>query len=125
MDLISYTVSSLNLVVLNEATHWSGDVCGSTFLNRVFARYLNKNFGGQPGWDSNSQILAEAMDHFETKTKARFDGERGDSIPVKELTPQAGIVKNRLQMSSTDLEKVFDSIVSEAIKLIKKQIQGS
>lgn len=54
VDLISYTVSALKpKLQLSEASPGSGSLCGSSFLNRIFQRFLEEKLGNQPGWDQD------------------------------------------------------------------------
>jgi len=65
VDLISYTVTDLYPILkVKEAASGTGDLCGSTFLNRRFGDYLTAKLGKEPGWDS--EILAEAMEKFDS-----------------------------------------------------------
>lgn len=54
VDLISYTVTSLRpKLEINEVTPGTGSLCGSTFLNRRFEKFLEDKLGRQPGWDKD------------------------------------------------------------------------
>ena len=58
VDLISYTVLSLRPILeLKEAAPGTGDLCGSSFLNRIFEQYLLENLSSNPGWDD--EVLEE------------------------------------------------------------------
>lgn len=52
VDLISYTVSALKPTLqIVEASPGSGSLCGSSFLNRIFQKFIEEKLGGQPRWD--------------------------------------------------------------------------
>lgn len=54
VDLISYTVSELRPVLkIIEASPRSGLLCGSSFLNRIFQRFLEAKLSGEPNWDKD------------------------------------------------------------------------
>ena len=108
---------------LIEAAPGSGDVCRSTFLNRIFEKYLNERFRGHPDWEENSENLPEMLEHFETRTKNGFSEIESASIPVYGLSKCPGIVKNRLILSADELKNIFEPIVSQVITLVRKQIQ--
>lgn len=58
VDLISYKVSALKpLLEITEAAPGSGSSCGSTFLNRIFQKFLKDKFGNDRYWDED--ILEE------------------------------------------------------------------
>lgn len=64
VDLISYTVSALKPALrITEAAPGSGSLCGSTFLNRIFHKFLEDKLGNDPNWDDD--VLEEAMQRFE------------------------------------------------------------
>lgn len=67
VDLISYTAMALKpkLEVI-EATPGTGSLCGSTFLNRRFEKFLEDKLGQEPGWDKD--ILDEVRDIFQSST---------------------------------------------------------
>ena len=53
VDLISYTVSSLNPILrVEEAAPGTGKLCGGIFLNRMFEKHLVETCGSNPGWDA-------------------------------------------------------------------------
>lgn len=54
VDLISYTVSELRPILkIFEASPGSGLLCGSSFLNRIFQRFLETKLSGEPNWDAD------------------------------------------------------------------------
>ena len=54
VDLISYKVSALKPVLeIAEAAPGSGSACGSTFLNRIFHRFLKHKVGTDPNFDED------------------------------------------------------------------------
>ncbi|KAL8840764.1 MAG: hypothetical protein Q9170_001202 [Blastenia crenularia] len=64
VDLISYKVSALKPVLqITEAAPGSGSLCGSTFLNRIFHKFLVDKLSNDPNWDDD--VLEEAMKRFE------------------------------------------------------------
>ena len=58
VDLISYTVSALKPQLnISEASPGSGSLCGSSFINRIFQKFLEEKLGHEPGWDA--EVLEE------------------------------------------------------------------
>ena len=58
VDLISYRVSALKPILqIAEAAPGSGSSCGSTFLNRIFQKFLTEKLGDDPNWDE--EVLEE------------------------------------------------------------------
>lgn len=66
VDLISYTITGLKPILqVKEAASGSGALCGSTFLNMRFAKFLKSKLGKENNFDD--EVLAEAMEVFEKK----------------------------------------------------------
>ncbi len=127
VDLISYTVEELKpLVKISEAAAGSGAACGSTFLNRIFRKYLENNFSENDGWDEDT--LEEALDRFETIAKRKFNGDQEDIvIPVPGLTNDRskGIMRGKLTMSASTLRGIFEPIVTTITAMVMAQIRLS
>jgi hypothetical protein len=78
VDLISYTVSALHpFLKIKEAAPGTGSLCGSTFLNRIFAKMLRDRFGNDPGWDDEETLADVSFSEHETGVLFFvFDGEQ-------------------------------------------------
>ena len=62
VDLISYTVSALKpLLEITEASPGSGSLCGSSFLNRIFQKYLENLLSSNRDWDKD--VLEDVRRH--------------------------------------------------------------
>jgi len=71
VDLISYTITSLRPILeVQEAAPGSGALCGSTFLNLRFGKFLKAKLGREEGFDD--EVMAEAMEKFEKTIKRQF-----------------------------------------------------
>ena len=108
---------------LEEAAPGSGSACGSIFLNRIFADTLNRRFGGRNDWDSEPEILDTAMEHFERVTKNEFSGRKGCNIPMRGIGPRPDIKHHRLELTLTEMQNIFEPVISEILTLIQRQIQ--
>lgn len=65
VDLISYKVSALKPILkISEAAPGSGSACGSTFLNRIFQKFLKDGLGQDPSWDDD--VLEEVRKYCES-----------------------------------------------------------
>ncbi|KAF9878787.1 hypothetical protein CkaCkLH20_03687 [Colletotrichum karsti] len=130
VDLISYTITSLKPILeVQEAAPGSGALCGSTFLNMRFAKFLRAKLGKEEGFDE--EVMAEAMEQFEKKVKRQFTlGASQDetyTIPVGGLNnnKELGINRGRFGLKASDLQTIFEPVVLECIKLVKDQIAAS
>ena len=81
VDLISYTVSALKPILqVEEAAMGTGRICGSTFLNRIFQRYLTEKLSLNEEWDD--EVVEDAMKRFELVTKKVFRGDLDEEYVI-------------------------------------------
>ncbi|KAK5997205.1 hypothetical protein PT974_02558 [Cladobotryum mycophilum] len=130
VDLISYTITGLKPILqVQEAAPGSGALCGSTFLNMRFAKFLKAKLGKEDGFDE--EVLAEAMEVFEKKVKRQFTlsalPDETYTIPVGGLAnnKSLGVTRGRYALKAHDLMSIFEPVVLEVIKLVKDQIDKS
>lgn len=125
VDLISYSIEQLTPhVMVKETVKGDGDSCGSTFLNRIFADYLDETLGDDENWDD--EIKETAMAHFEQTAKRKFTGEEKQIvIPVNGLDddPSKGIKKGRMTIPASTVKTLFRPVISMITNLVKKQIK--
>ncbi|KAK3904103.1 chaperone protein DnaK [Staphylotrichum tortipilum] len=130
VDLISYTITNLKPILeVQEATPGTGALCGSSFLNMRFAKFLRAKLGRADGFDD--EVLADAMEKFEKTIKRQFTLNAKDDdtyiIPVGGLAnnKELGISRGRYSLKASDLRVIFEPVVQEVIKLVKDQIASS
>ncbi|KAL5608920.1 hypothetical protein FOVSG1_003601 [Fusarium oxysporum f. sp. vasinfectum] len=130
VDLISYTILSTKPILeVQEAAPGSGALCGSTFLNMRFSKFLQSKLGKEEGFDD--EVMAEALDVFENKVKRQFaldiEPDETYNIPVAGLAnnKSLGISRGRFALKASDVNKIFEPVVLEVIRLVKDQITAS
>ncbi|SCO82250.1 related to hsp70 protein [Fusarium oxysporum] len=130
VDLISYTILSTKPILeVQEAAPGSGALCGSTFLNMRFSKFLQSKLGKEEGFDD--EVMAEALDVFENKVKRQFalnvEPDETYNIPVAGLAnnKSLGISRGRFALKVSDVNKIFEPVVLEVIRLVKDQITAS
>ncbi|KAK3343599.1 hypothetical protein B0T25DRAFT_302302 [Lasiosphaeria hispida] len=130
VDLISYTITNLKPILeVQEATPGTGALCGSTFLNMRFGKFLKAKLGREEGFDD--EVLAEAMERFEKIVKRQFTmsapPDESYIIPVGGLANnrELGISRGRYALKASDLQTIFEPVVQEVIKLVRDQITSS
>ncbi|GAB1312762.1 Heat shock 70 kDa protein 12A [Madurella fahalii] len=130
VDLISYTITGLRPILeVQEATPGTGALCGSTFLNMRFAKFLKAKLGKEEGFDD--EVLADAMEKFEKTVKRQFTlnapPDETYTIPVGGLANnrELGISRGRYALKASDVQVIFEPVVQEVIKLVKEQITSS
>lgn len=112
---------------IQEAAPGSGQLCGSTFLNRIFDKALRKRLENHPGW--TEQHHGDAMQRFELDIKRNFAGD----MKKKYLFPARGlpnsfkytIAAGTLEMSGKEIRDVFEPVIVEIVKLVKEQIEAT
>ncbi|KAG0646476.1 hypothetical protein D0Z07_7532 [Hyphodiscus hymeniophilus] len=130
VDLISYTITALHPTIkVKEAAAGSGEVCGSTFLNRRFETFLRDKLEKLPQWDE--EILTDAMERFESVIKKQylpstFDQD-GYKVPVPGLpnNVKLGIRRAKLTVTPAEMQDIFEPIIGSVIKLVKNQISAT
>ncbi|KIV82894.1 hypothetical protein PV11_04960 [Exophiala sideris] len=128
VDLISYTVENVHPTIsLREATSGSGQACGSTFVNRIFAKYLNDKFQNDPEWSDD--ILVEAMARFEV-IKRQFSKDRRGPFQIRLFSPLRNdpsrrINRGRLSLTKKEIVGFFEPVVTKIIELVNGQIQST
>ncbi|KAK6383716.1 hypothetical protein LTS17_003008 [Exophiala oligosperma] len=124
VDLISYTIVALQPhVEIREAVPGDGSACGSTFLNRIFARFLKDHLEDVEGYDQDT--LDEAMLDFETNTKRRFNGDNAMTLRVPGLVDDLtkGIKRQRLTIQAGKVMSLFEPVISSILTLVMSQLR--
>lgn len=136
VDLSSYKIKSLDHGVdIHCATNPSGGLCGSSFLNRIFADFVKSRLRGHVDLDSPrfQKWIKVAVDQdFESRIKPRFagdDDDKKDYILSSGFPPSArhGITDDEeFVILGSDLrQRVFDPVISKIIDLVRGQIASS
>lgn len=125
---MSYTVTALKPVPrLEEAVSGTGKMCGSIFLNRIFAKYMKDNFGQSDKWDK--EVLTEAMGYFDRFIKRNFMGDEDKKylVPMPGFPDdlRAGIKRNKLLLTGREVKKMFEPVIREILKLVTGQIRAT
>jgi molecular chaperone DnaK (HSP70) len=91
VDLITYTIEDAGegkLATIREVVSGTGDVCGSSFLNNIFRKFLLDRFTESDGLADDT--IEAAMQRFEKITKREFRGDEKDfMLPVPGLKDNA------------------------------------
>ncbi|KAF2258543.1 hypothetical protein CC78DRAFT_621736 [Lojkania enalia] len=76
VDVISYTVRTLNPLKLDECVEGNGDLCGAIFVDDAFERDLQIKVGQQNWATLSNDERTRVLDHWERNIKRRFDPTR-------------------------------------------------
>ncbi|OQU95466.1 hypothetical protein CLAIMM_01668 isoform 2 [Cladophialophora immunda] len=127
VDLITYAIVSLKPTVkVREAVPGGGGACGSTFLNRIFRKYLEENLSDLDGFDEDT--LEDALNEFENITKRRFTGQEESIIvrvPGLMDNAEKGIKRQKLTIKAAVLKDLFKPVMTAITTLVKSQLQQS
>ncbi|KAL9003360.1 MAG: hypothetical protein Q9188_003754 [Gyalolechia gomerana] len=131
VDLISYTVSALKPALrITEAAPGSGSFCGSTFLNRIFHKFLEDKLGNDPNWDDD--VLEEAMQRFEIivsqekcENKKTWFAHYSLQVPGLKDNVMRDVRRGRLRLTGTDVHTIFEPVVKEVVALVDGQIKAT
>lgn len=127
VDLISYTVTRpAPSPELEEAAAGTGGLCGSSFLDREFDKWLRDHFRGCSKWDEFSQ--ADALDKWESEVKRNFTGddEKKYIIPARRIDDDRslGVRNQKLEILGRRMKTIFDPIITQIIDLVNGQIKA-
>ncbi|KAK7733993.1 hypothetical protein SLS53_007988 [Cytospora paraplurivora] len=127
VDLISYTVTRpAPNPELEEAAAGTGGLCGSSFLDREFHKWLDNHFKGCVKWDAISQ--ADALEKWESEVKRNFTGDDNKRyiIPARRIDDDRalGVKNGKLEISGARMRKIFDPVVSQIVQLVNGQIKA-
>lgn len=128
VDLISYTVTALKPILqVEEAAMGTGRICGSTFLNRIFKRFLEEKLGLNEEWDD--EVVEDALKRFDLVTKKSFRGDMDEEfvIPVPGLAddPAQGVRRGKFRITGAQVSKIFEPVVQDVVTLVKGQIAST
>lgn len=126
--MVSYTVKALEpSPVVVESAPGDGGLCGSTFLNRIFNRWIEKKFAKNKQWFED-EYHAQVLEWFEKDIKTAFLGDDRHVYEIKVRgfpdDPSLGIKDRTFRIIGKDLRKeVFDPVLVQVQKLVVDQIK--
>ena len=128
VDLITFSILELEPKMrLKEEAPGKGSLCGATFLNRRFEKFLQDRLSSLPGWDRDT--LDEALQRFENVAKRSFGGDSNDDFmfPVLGLADnhEIGIRRRRLRVTGHEMKEIFRPVLDAVLQLVKDQIRMS
>lgn len=129
MDLITYRITKLDPLAVEESVVGTGGMCGSVFLNFAFERLVEARLG-KTDFDKmklKPRIWQPALRHFDEYVKRQYS-EYGDlqefNIPFTGLpdNPDAGIEDGYMVLESGEIKRLFDPVIQPIIKLVEDQV---
>ncbi|PUU79590.1 hypothetical protein B9Z19DRAFT_979106 [Tuber borchii] len=139
VDLISYRISSLIPLQLNEVAIGTGALCGAVYLDRRFEDFVSRRIG-KDKFDAMDHRARFQMNQFwETYVKREFVDDEGVQRDEEEeeenenklfWVPVMGVPDNEdkgirggfLKLSRREVKEIFEPIVAQVLELISKQV---
>ncbi|KAK3935217.1 hypothetical protein QBC46DRAFT_323811 [Diplogelasinospora grovesii] len=130
VDLISYTITDLKPTpILDESAPGTGGLCGSSFLDREFDKWLRNHFRNSTRWNENDLFQADALERWEREIKRNFKGDvhKVYTIPARGMADNSnlGIRGRRLEIPGETIKAIFEPVISSILKLVLKQIDDT
>lgn len=124
VDLITYKITSIEPLRVEELTEGDGDRCGGVYVTRQFRNYIVKNYAELHFW--TEEHTTAAVEAFESNVKRKFD-DRDEIVVVK--VPRVNdynkgtirIHKHKVFIPSADIRAMFSKVCSPIAQLIKEQ----
>ncbi|KAF8245037.1 actin-like ATPase domain-containing protein [Wilcoxina mikolae CBS 423.85] len=128
VDLVSYKITDLEPLKLDESVGGTGALCGSVFLDYAFEQYIRRLLGDKAINDMKPRSKHEMMRTWEEKVKFTF-GNTTDPEAVYEVNvpgvpdnDDTNIEDGFHFMTSDDVQKIFDPVVDRIIHLVEQQV---
>ncbi|KAI5787710.1 hypothetical protein DFH27DRAFT_486901 [Peziza echinospora] len=150
VDLISYKITSLNPLRLNECVVGSGGLCGAVYLDRRFEEFVVRRLGKETFDGMSHRARFQMNQYWETYIKREFNDGDGDEdgaegaggvslvddgddeegggadfhVPVVGIADSAekGVYAGFLHVTRDEVREIFEPIVTQVIELISKQV---
>lgn len=134
IDLVSFEVTSLSPLRLEESAPGTGALCGGVFLNLKFQDLVRRRMGVetfQAFCEKRPKAWAVALKYFEDYVKRNFDPVESEieyddnkfnvPLPGAEDNLAAGIEGSFITLTSADVSDIFRPHVDRVIELIERQ----
>ncbi|KAI5850386.1 hypothetical protein DFP73DRAFT_539181 [Morchella snyderi] len=128
VDLITYKVTQLDPLQVEESAVGDGGLCGSTYLNRRFEEYLEGRIGADVMAKLRPEAKALMIKEFDEFIKPNFSDlaqvdEYFVTTPGVEPTKTNGIQDGFLIITRAEVRTIFEPVVSEVQELVLNQIR--
>ncbi|KAH0613556.1 uncharacterized protein H6S33_005442 [Morchella sextelata] len=140
VDLISYRISSLVPLQLNEVAIGTGALCGAVYLDRRFEDFIITRIGKEQFEAMDHRARFQMVQYWETYVKREFvltdedndgsDDREGQAeggefwVPVMGVPDDddRGVKGGFLKVARKDVRDIFEPVVSQVLELISKQV---
>ncbi|KAA8895128.1 hypothetical protein FN846DRAFT_922535 [Sphaerosporella brunnea] len=122
VDLISYQITALNPLRLDEVVSGSGGMHGSVYLDHGFERYIREKLGDDVIDSMKPRARKEMMRTWAENVKFKF----GNTTTFAYDVSVHGVPDNEATNvdDGEDVKRIFDPVVDRIVDLVTQQVQG-
>lgn len=131
VDLISYKITQLSPLRVEESAVGTGGLCGSSFLNYRFEEHIRSRLGVERFEhmkERKPRTWQTSLKYFEDFVKRNFNEEEHQEVNVpfpgfpddEEIGLDAGF----LIMTAEQVKNIFDPVVRAVCELVEGQVEG-
>lgn len=130
-DMAPYQIQQVSPLRLTKIAGNVGGLCGSAFLNMGFGNVLKARLGMTKYlWilENHPRALRTAMTDFDEEAKRTFQLHDNQSEYQFELSGvpddhSVGIYDEKINLTANEMSVIFESVVSEIMQLVRKQVE--
>ncbi|KAI5783433.1 hypothetical protein FPQ18DRAFT_356158 [Pyronema domesticum] len=126
VDLISYKITNLNPLEINECVSGSGAMAGSVFLDERFEEYIRKKLGNHVIDGMKPRSRKEMFRTWEEKVKFAFGNTKDTSYEITTPGVPDDLSKNVEDgfhtILASEVQKIFDPVIDCITALVKQQV---
>ncbi|KAI9795467.1 MAG: hypothetical protein M1835_005699 [Candelina submexicana] len=131
VDLISYRITEVSPLRVEESAVGTGGLCGSAFLNYRFEDHVRTRIGKER-YDNMKEKKPKTwqmgLKYFEEFVKRNFNEEEHQevNVPFPGLPDdeEAGLDSGFLVMNAEEVKALFEPVIKEVCDLVEGQVDG-
>ncbi|KAI9836017.1 MAG: hypothetical protein M1837_003535 [Sclerophora amabilis] len=131
VDLISYKITQLEPLRVEESAVGTGGLCGSAFLNYRFEDHVRSRIGAEryeSMKEKKPKTWQMGLKYFEEFVKRNFNEEDHQevNVPFPGLPDdeEAGLDSGFLIMTAEQIKTIFEPVIREVCELVEGQVDG-
>ena len=131
VDLISYKITQLSPLQVEESAVGTGGLCGSTFLNYRFEDHIKTRLGVERYKhmkEKKPKTWQMGLSYFEEFVKRNFNEEEHEefNVPFPGLPDDedAGLDSGFLIMTAQHVKHIFEPVIREVCELVEGQVES-
>ncbi|KAI9682681.1 MAG: hypothetical protein M1829_006668 [Trizodia sp. TS-e1964] len=131
VDLISYKITQISPLRVEESAVGTGGLCGSAFLNYRFEDHVRSRIGTDKYdhmKEKKPKTWQMGLKYFEEFVKRNFNEEAHQevNVPFPGLADdeEAGLESGFLVMNASQIKDIFEPVIKEVCDLVEGQVEG-